>query len=99
MRGAGGENVGASASGAALSQMTFSQMPLPVTYKPGSRPWDGEPGCLVCASIMLKEEGRGDERFKITKRFHSIKASHLVSFTKFQPRIVHIMNPGCMEDT
>ena len=59
VRGAGGGNVGASASGAALSQMTFSQMPLPVTYKPGSRPWDGEPGCLVGASIMLKEEGRG----------------------------------------
>ena len=37
------------------------------------------------------------KRDSVTKRFHSIKSSHLVSFTKFQSRIVHMMNPKCMQ--
>ena len=37
------------------------------------------------------------ERDRLTKRFHSIKSIYLVSFAKFQSRIVHMMNPGCIQ--
>ena len=37
------------------------------------------------------------KRDSVTKRFHSIKSTHLVSFTKFQSRIVHMMNPKSMQ--
>ena len=37
------------------------------------------------------------QRDDVTKIFHSIKTSHLIPFTKFQPRIVHMINPGCMK--